>query len=311
MFAILPGRIIKLLYVKLKLFYDSREGVCMSVFWFVFSIAFGFAIGLIPFLVRTMRWLTAATKTVFAALLSGLIWLMTYVDHSLVENQLLNWFLIFLMVWIPMFILCGFPKINRAFDVMTSMVVYFLLFGVLSTLIINASINQSASYIDQPFFLFWQKNLWWIALGVSLIAPFLSYYLRAKFFYRYIDHYEVWYDEYDHELNIDPVYEREYMDLNEHCFSFGYRWLPFQKILASFIYSLYPSLVTIYLISQTDWVRSGLGAILALVLPFVIFFVGAYLMQIAIDRMFGKVAAKSLSKAKAKADSDPNAGSDI
>lgn len=163
---------------------------------------------------------------------------------TLVQNSFWNWLLFALIVYAVIFVICGFPRVNSAFNAFTSCIIVFLVCAVVGSLLLAIA----GTIIGEGFWptRFWEKNNKLICLLISFAGPFITNYLQKHFTTessKKVGEAEIRTRLLSHETV--EIYEttETVHDMSTHFFTFGDRWPVFQRVLASFLYALYPGLL--------------------------------------------------------------------
>lgn len=244
---------------------------------------------LLGLLFGAMKYICIFSKPVFAMFIS---WLVTSgSDGVFVRSPFWDWLLLFAVIYAVFFALCGFPRVNRDFDAFTSMILVFLLALVVGgvTLAISSSI----------FGEFWLSRLWdghytLICLALSFAGPFITYRLQRDFTTAKTKKVDTFTEKQGlfHSETVD-VYETTVTahDLSKHFFTFGDRWPVIQRLLAAFVYALYPGIILMDQFTKMWHLKTDLKAWAVCIAAMTVLTAAAYYIQLLLERR--KSAAES------------------
>ena len=263
----------------------------LAIILIVAYVAILIAVGvlLLSLAVKVMQLACVFCKISFAMLIS----LLLTSDVVLVQSGFWNWFLFALILYAVIFILSGFPRVNRAFDFFTGLIITFFL-----SLFVGAILMVIYSWIageDSALYTFWTRNYTVICLVLSCFGPVLVNYLQRNFSVttaEKVGSAEVrtgLISKQTVKLYADST---SYYDMSRHFFTFGDRWPVFQRILAALIYSIYPLIIIMCLLTDLWNLKDGF-------FPWLVFFVVtgiltalAYLIQLKLEQRAAKRAAE-------------------
>ena len=200
----------------------------------------------------------------------------------IVESKFLNWLIWTLIFYAVIFVLCGFPKVNRAFDAMTSMLVILILAGLIFALLFGLA---NLIFKDNAVLTFMAESSTVLACAyvASFIAPFALYRARKNYTLHTQEHVgtETVKTGLISSTDVDIYEDKEIsMDLTKHFFTFGDVWPVFQRILASFIYAIYPALVTTAIIhNDADWIGWTV-----FIITYAVYTAAAYFIQLILEK---------------------------
>ncbi len=237
---------------------------------------------LLGLLFGAMKYICIFSKPAFAMFIS---WLVTSgSDAIFVRSPFWDWLLLSAIIYAVIFALCGFPRVNRAFDTFTSMILVFLLALVVGgvTLAISSSI----------FGEFWLSRLWdehyaLICLALSFAGPFITYRLQRNFTTATTKKVDTFTEKHGlfHSETYD-VYETTVTahDLSKHFFTFGDRWPVVQRLLAAFIYALYPGIILLDQFTKMWHLKTDLKAWAVGIATMAVLTAAAYFVQVLLER---------------------------